>query len=276
MLEPVLILGILVLALYGLVRLSATAAAQLAGARYKAFRQLAHRYGGKYESRGLTDPPTVSFTHEGSHVRVGMAPNVPGQLPVPRTRVVARFARGLPFRMELVPAGRTRALQPPKGTRRVRSGDAEFDRGFVVQANDPEITGEFLNPSVRWTIENLRRMSPPAGMLVSVNPERILVQVDRNLSLNVEALAYAVRGALELHDYLQASVASRLAEGISIVSFGAAGADEGPPLCKVCGETITDVHVICSVCRAPHHRDCWAFIGGCSIFGCNGKQCIPA
>ena len=29
-------------------------------------------------------------------------------------------------------------------------------------------------------------------------------------------------------------------------------------------------------CRTPHHRDCWEFVGACSIFGCNGKQSVPA
>ena len=72
-------------------------------------------------------------------------------------------------------------------------GDQEFDRGYVVQANDPDMAREFLAPSVRWAIGNLSRLGPPGGMLVSINPERLLVQVDRNLGLNAEALAQAVR-----------------------------------------------------------------------------------
>jgi hypothetical protein len=130
---------------------------------------------------------------------------------------------------------------------------------------------------VRRAIEGLRRLAPPAGMLVSINPERLLVQVDRNLGLHSEALAYAVREALAIHDDLQVSVAARLAEGIAIVAAGpAAPADAGPPVCKVCGDPITEEHVVCSACRTPHHRDCWQFVGGCSIFGCNGKQSVPA
>ena len=45
-------------------------------------------------------------------------------------------------------------------------------------------------------------MVHPGGMLVSINPERLLVQVDRNLGQSSEALAQAVREALVIHDGL--------------------------------------------------------------------------
>jgi hypothetical protein len=274
--EQVVILGIVILILYLGVRGLATAAANVAGAKFKAYRQVAARFGGKYEHRGLSDPPTVSFRHSGAHVRVGLAPNVPGQPVVPRTRVVARFAKGLPLRLELAPASRPSPIQPPKGTRVVCIGDAEFDRAYIIRANDPDITRDFLSPSVRWAIENLRRLAPPGGMLISVNPERMLVQVDRNMGPQPEPLCGTVSFALGILDQLVLSVQVRLAQGISIVAAGPASSDDaGPPLCKVCGETITAKHVVCTTCRTPHHRDCWVFVGGCSIFGCNSKNCMP-
>lgn len=270
------VLGLLALLLYLMIRLGAAAGSWLSGARFRAYRQLAGLYHGKYESRGLSDPPTVSFTHNGSTVRVGLAPNVPGQHLGPRTRVVARFRQGLPFRLELSPLARPAPPQPPKGTRLVRVGDQEFDRGFVVQANDPEMAREFLAPSVRWAIGNLGRLAPPGGVLVSINPERLLVQVDRNLGQHPDALSYAVREALIVHDGLQQGVASRLTQGISIVEAGLAEPGEGPPTCKVCGEAITGPAVRCASCKTPHHRDCWEFVGACSIYGCQGKQNVPA
>jgi hypothetical protein len=202
---------------------------------------------------------------------------VPGQPAVPRTRVVARFAKGVPLRLELAPAARPSPNQPPKGTRVVCSGDPEFDRGYIIRANDPDITRDFLSPAVRWAIENLRRLAPPGGMLISVNPERLLVQVDRNMGAQPEPLCGTVAFALGILDQLVLSVQVRLSQGIAIVAAGPASADDaGPPLCKVCGESITDKHVVCTTCRTPHHRDCWVFVGGCSIFGCNSKQCVPA
>lgn len=276
--NEIVYLGLFVLVLYLVVRFGSKLLAGMAGARHKAYRQLALRYGGRYETRGLVDPPTVSFAHQGSNVRVGLAPVVTGLAAPPRTRVVARFARGLPFRFELLPFGRPAPAQPPKGTRPVRTGNPEFDRAYNVQANDPAMAGEFLKPfNVRQAIENLRRLAPPAGILISINPERLLVQVDRNLGVNVQLLDYAVRDALILHDWLQASVAARLAEGIEIVEIGPAAAeDAGPPVCEVCGDPIQGLHVLCALCKTPCHRDCWTFVGGCSTFGCPSKQCVPA
>lgn len=270
------VLGGLALLLYLIIRLGAAAGSWLTGARFRAYRQLAGQYHGKYESRGLSDPPTVSFTHNGSTVRVGLAPHVPGQHFGPRTRVVARFGQGLPFRLELAPLTRPAPTQPPRGTRLVRIGDQEFDRGYVVQANDPEIARDFLSPTVRWAIGNLSRIAPPGGILVSINPERLLVQVDRNLGQHADALLYAVRESLVIHDGLQQGVASRLTQGIAIVEAGAAQAEDGPPVCKVCGDLITGPAVRCATCKTPHHRDCWEFVGACSIYGCQGKQSVPA
>jgi len=272
-----IVLGAIVLLLYLFIRLCATTGAWLSGARYRSYRQLARRYRGRYESRGLSEPPTVSFSYNGSNVRLGLAPQITGQPAVSRTRVVARFRRGLPFRLELAPVSRPAPAQSPKGTRPFRVGDEEFDRSYVVQANDPEMAREFLAAPIRWAIDNLHRLAPPGGMLISINPERLLVQVDRDLGAGADALAHAVQQALTIHDGLLQGVAARMAQGVSIVAVGPTPAEEaGPPICKVCGEPILAPGVLCTSCRTPHHRDCWEFVGRCSIYGCDGKQSIPA
>ncbi len=266
---------IIALIMYAAVRLFGAIVSRLAGTRYRAYRLLANRYRGKYESRGLVDPPTVSFFHNGASVRVGLAPVANGQPTAPRTRVVARFNQGLPFRCDLIPSTRPAPVQPPRGTRLVRLGHSEFDRSFVVRANDAEMAREYLNSgAVRRAIDALYRLAPPAGMLVSINPERLLLQVDRNLGTNVQALDLAVREALVLHDQLVLSVSAQMAKGIDIVEAGSPTEQDGPPVCKVCGDPIEAVHVVCVICRTPHHRDCWTFVGGCSIYGCQGKQCV--
>ncbi|MEJ7638196.1 MAG: hypothetical protein WKF75_09540 [Singulisphaera sp.] len=67
-----------------------------------------------------------------------------------------------------------------------------------------------------------------------------------------------------------------MSEGIAIVAAGpAAPEDAGPPM-RGSRRAIVIPHVICVVCRTPCHRDCWSFVGGCSIFGCRGTQGLPA
>ncbi|MHC5539232.1 RING finger protein, partial [Singulisphaera rosea] len=95
--------------------------------------------------------------------------------------------------------------------------------------------------------------------------------------LSSDALAHAVREALTIHDGLQAGVATRLTEGVSIVAVGVTDDPEiESPICKVCGEPIVTPGVLCVACRTPHHRDCWEFVGSCSIYGCTGKHSVPA
>jgi len=269
-----LIIGLVVLFVYLFIRLLANFSAWMNGARYRAYRHLANRYGGRYESRGLSESPTVSFTYSGATVRVGLAPTIAGQPgQIPRTRVVVRFRHGIPFRLELAPVVRPAPPQAPKGTRVVKVGDPEFDRSFVVQANDVEMTRDFLCPAVRVAITNLHRSVHPGGMLVSINPERMLVQIDRNLGVKAESLAWVVHQSLILHDALIQGVSRRMKQGIAIVDDPDAWLeDTGPPICKVCGEPISDSEVIvCAACNTPHHRDCWEYVGACSIYGCNGK-----
>jgi hypothetical protein len=272
-----LILGLIVLIIYAFIRLLASVGGWWSGARFRAYRQLAGRFHGRYESRGLSDPPTVSFQHQGTSVRVGLAPTIPGQPANPRTRVVARFRRGIPFRLELAPAARPSPVQPPKGTRAVLTGDVNFDHGFLVQANDPEMARDFLNPQVRWAIGNLQRLVHPGGMLVSINPERLLVQIDRNLGQQTEALFQAVTESLVLHDGLLLGVTRRISEGIDIVGPAEPSElDDGPPTCKVCGNPIDGGPIlVCSGCKTPHHRECWEWTGACSIYGCGCKRAEP-
>jgi hypothetical protein len=159
----------------------------------------------------------------------------------------------------------------------VKTGDMEFDRGFVVQANDAEMARDFLNPQVRWALGNLQRLVHPGGMLLSINPERLLVQIDRNLGNSTDALIYAVSESLVIHDGLQVGVRRRMSEGIAIVAANSQGDEEtGPPTCKVCGESIDGGSVIlCTSCHTPHHRECWEYVGSCSIYGCGSRVGEP-
>ena len=175
--------------------------------------------------------------------------------------------------------GRPAPPQPPKGTRPVRTGHPEFDRLYIVQANDPDIARELLHPfNVRTAIDSLRRLAPPAGMLLSINPERMLVQVDRNLGHHATLLDYAVRDALIIHDWLQASVAVAADRGHRHRG-GGAGVEREEEARRSARSAATRSPASTSSathCRTPFHRDCWTFIGGCSTFGCQGKQCTTA
>ena len=53
------ILCLIVLLLYLFIRLLTSFSTWMSGTRYRAYRHLGLHYRGRYESRGLADPPTV-------------------------------------------------------------------------------------------------------------------------------------------------------------------------------------------------------------------------
>jgi len=43
--------------------------------------------------------------------------------------------------------------------------------------------------------------------------------------------------------------------------------------CGVCGTAVAPVRQLtCPTCRTPHHRECWAYNEGCSMFGCGSAS----
>jgi hypothetical protein len=49
-----------------------------------------------------------------------------------------------------------------------------------------------------------------------------------------------------------------------------------PARCLTCREGLSGDVVRCGRCRTPHHRDCFRYIGTCSVYACGGKQARPA
>jgi hypothetical protein len=43
-------------------------------------------------------------------------------------------------------------------------------------------------------------------------------------------------------------------------------------LCPVCSSAIETDLVSCLKCDAPHHEDCWDYVGCCATFGCGGTN----
>ncbi len=242
--------------------------------RRRAYRELASAYHGQVESRGQNLTPLVSFRRRGALVRVGLAPDTPGQPQPPRTRVVARFPWSVPFRLELAPRSRVLQAQPPKGTRPIEPGDPRLAHALRIHANDPEIALDFLNPTAAAALARLEILAPIGGLLISVNPERLLVQVDRDLTVAADLLHGIVAAAIVLYDQLVDAVARHASQGVAIVDEATAEQHASETIvCKVCGQSLgAGPTVRCDSCHTPHHQDCWDYVGKCSIYGCSGKS----
>ncbi len=265
-------------ALFSLIRALARLASEAGSGRFGGYRALAEHFGGQYESRGLTRPPTVCFRTRDASARVGLAANPPDREGPPRMRFVARFDHAMPLRLELQSAAGRAPAQLPRGTRIVRTGDAGFDRDYIARANDPEMAIAALSTSSRQSIEALAGLGGPDGLIISLSHERLLVQVDRDLGARFELLRALVDRSLILLTGVQAAAASRVGQGVAFVvehdDSGEPSIEALSPHCKVCGVAIEPETptVVCEACGTPHHRDCWEFVGGCSVYGCKGRE----
>ncbi len=247
----------------------------LSGSRYRAFHALARLYHGRCETQQLGDRPTVRFPIPGAEVRVGLAPDVPGrpQMP-PRTRVIARFENGVPLRLELASFERPAPPQPPKSTSIHDLKTPRLQGRFRVYSNDREMTDALLNEMTAVHIERLVTRSPRGGFVLSLTPERLLVQIDRSLATETAILMEVVNHSLALADELMRLVADQVSAGILILEEPHRESVEpvGSPTCLVCSEPIVGRAAMCCRCQTPHHPDCWSFVGACSVFGCKHRE----
>ena len=268
------ILGLIVLSLYIFIRLLSTFSAWVSGSRYRAYRHLAAQYRGRYrESRSVgpahgqlhpqwVDHPGGPGTH---HRRTGRPD------PADPRRDAIRGGDPVPTRTG--PIARPAPPQAPKGTRLVKVGDPAFDRGFLVQANDLEMAVTSSTQRSAPRSATFSEWSMPGESWSRSIPNGSSSRSIETSAKACNSLSAAVREALIIHDGLLGGVMERMNQGIAIVEQPDAGQeDAGPTICKVCGEAILDDAVIvCAACNTPHHRDCWEYVGGCSIYGCSGK-----
>ena len=184
------------------------------------------------------------------------------------------------LRLEVLPRSLSGRLRKMLGMNRFSSGDREWDSEWTVLASDVPKARQFLSPEVRqW----LAALALPQAM-----GETYLRIASGELLLRQEYIHAIAPGATPppssvhtadrkaVDDLITAAwrstrsrCASRLRASRSPTKSRSTPA---APNCLVCGEAINGSEVMCQSCRTPHHRDCWHYVGGCSVFGCGGKN----
>src|SRR5436190_4193570 len=108
----------------------------------RAYQQFAESRNGELHNRQLFQSPKVSFTHHGA--RALLSVYEPGDSSgVLHTQLTYTVPEGWPYRLEVFPQRR-----PDDGVSTandIRIGDDEFDRRYVVKANDAKFAREFLD-----------------------------------------------------------------------------------------------------------------------------------
>jgi hypothetical protein len=255
------------------------AAVALSGSRGKhlndAFARFARQFRGTFRpSQYWGDTPAVSFEHNGSPALLDIVKGV-GPRRQTFTQLTFAFRRSVPVEMEIGPEAVERRRGRFAELMMVPSvlfggADEPLFRRCGVLASDSRSAVELLSRPLR---EDLVRFAESVGepLRVYLTRDYLLVRmlgVCRDFG-RMHSMAHV---AFHVHDRLLL-VVNQAGEGeVNILATDITGAAPaviaGEVKCGVCNDAVTEDRVLCRRCRAPHHRDCWDYNRGCSVYAC--------
>jgi len=166
--------------------------------------------------------------------------------------------------LEVWPSGSTYPpLRVSMGGDGVSIGDPAFEAAYIVRADDPHFARALLGPEARDLFEQGRRIGAGGRLRLNVDRLRLRIQKEEALA-SPRDLVSLVRVGLGMLERVRDAVESRAA----VQFFDAAPPPDSKPNCPVCGAGVADGRVACRRCRTPHHRECWDYARGCSMFAC--------
>ncbi len=143
----------------------------------------------------------------------------------------------------------------------------------IAVANHAKMTPSKLTTSTQLSLDGeLGKTASQLEQFTAVSEANLWTQGNQFYSqaiLNTAAVPQVVHW-MELVLRLYSLVAAETEAGIQ---FSSAEADQSPQaICQVCGiPPIPSESVLCRLCGAPHHADCWEYNKGCAIYGCREK-----
>ena len=237
----------------------------------RAYQRFAEARGGELHNRQLFQSPKVSFAHHGARALLSIYE--PGDSTgLLHTQLTYTVPEGWPYRLEVFPQRRPdEGVSTPND---IRIGDDEFDRRYVVKANDAKFAREYLDGAARQALEDIRNLLGNDRILVSLNSSRLMVRKESVIA-GADDLSVFADLACRLQDRIE--LFWQRASGIEILDESAPEPDAAAPTCQICGSEIApEVRVNCRRCSTPHHKDCWEFNGQCSTYACGEKRFATA
>jgi hypothetical protein len=253
----------------------------------RAYRRLTERFGGQYRSRGLRRRPAVTFRYGATWVEVttnwsrnrwiaeGDGCSARHRLDQPHpysgrwsTEVSVHWPEHQ-FGMEIVTPGLAFSPMTHQVCREewLLEG-TDFDQRFRIRTNDKERATRILSAAVRCRMVQLAEMYVGAPLRILWWNGTLSVEVPHPIARSDE-LERFTQLSLDLYDQCMLTQV----EGIEFLKEEEAQLIE-ESICQVCGEPINSDMVCCQRCQTPHHRECWEYIGFCSMFGCREKRFV--
>ena len=221
--------------------------------RVELFGRLATRWSGRVEEGGFLVSPRILIRSDGVAGEVSFND---GRNNNTWTRV--RFEWPSKRRLRITPQGLATWLRSIFGGAEIEVGDELFDAACWIEGTDAAWTKQVLTRTIR------RQILVMHGVTLDLGPGGLTIKVMRLLVDDEAALAQLVELAIQV---LKEMRGIRPVVGVVLAEVVTAPGSA----CPVCGHPV-DQPKPCPRCRTPHHEDCWAYAGGCAIFGCESRQ----
>lgn len=231
----------------------------------RAFLTLARKHSGWYTSGGWFGRPHCRFRYGATMVLVDSAAS--GR-PKRRYLQVHLNFPDKAFRCEAFPR-RLHSRIPLRGLEDALTGSPEFDAEYITRCESPTEARRFFSAGVQLQMNRMRYLLGNDDVYVSVQQGQMLVKKDFPRHGGIEQIEDLVQMALDLFDQ---AMLTRTA-GIQFLEHQTLQAID-QCICMVCGEELADDVVLCRRCKTPHHRDCWAYYGSCSTYGCKEAEFV--
>lgn len=226
----------------------------------KSFAAVASHFGGRFEPG---ETPRAVFFHEQrpATLRLGKRPLL-GRRPL-----VLSLAWPDEFLvLAVAPRRRSRAMDRLFSRTALSSGNGRFDRLYQARGAPREKAEILLSAAVQTCIDQLRYLYDTNDVELNIGGGEFLV-TKRGLSRMPSSIIRFVELATELYDQAMLLHTS----GLTFLAGSDADACRDAR-CRVCGEGFDGPVVLCRECGAPHHKDCWRYLGRCTVYGCSGRK----
>lgn len=242
-----------------------TATARGGGSRHiNAFQMLAQRYGGVCVTNGLWGRPAARFKYGENSAHVEAKKN----------RTLGRHTEAHlqwddeNFTCIIVPLHVQVGWRTAWGLTNVPVQDPAFSGRLQVLASDIPAAQRLLSEGVRWQVLKLCDFLGDGHVELFWRKGNLTCR-KFGWMRTYDELDQFTRLFFELNDQ---GILTR-AEGIDFVETQEVVA-VSDAVCQVCGETIVVDMVFCSRCKTPHHRECWEYVGACSVYGCQETRYV--
>jgi hypothetical protein len=237
------------------------------------YRLFAQRVGGTLTEGSLWTFPTVTFAHDGASALLDVYATG-GKNSTLYTQLTFTFYHNSSFRCEISPEGFFQEIGKFFGMQDIEVGYRTFDDHFIVKSDDIETVRNFLNAAVQQELIKLKQLRRNDHIYLSMNSSRLLIKKLSLLNRLEDVIAF-YESSGRICDEVMTLLGASGAGAIQILDVSFDGAVE-TPTCQVCGDEVTSNKVICRRCHTPHHRDCWEYNGGCSVYACKERRYIAS